>query len=85
MLPAELEELGRQRAGITHCWDAGRKQAMAGAMTEFTPAAPGTAPVRHPLSHGARGCVADAQWLLPIGLHHPGGGHRTAPAPTIPS
>lgn len=85
MPPAEPEEPGRWCAGIMHCWDARRKQAMMGAMTEITPAAPGMAPAQHPISHGVCGCIADAQQLLPIGLHHPGGGHRTVPAPTIPS
>lgn len=83
-LPAEPEELGRQRAGTMYHRDAGRKQAMSGAVTKITPgrspAAPGTAPV----SHGARGCVADAQRLLPIGLHHLGGASPPHPSSRHP-
>lgn len=81
MPPGEPEEPGRRRAGITHRRDAGREQAVAGATTEIAPGHSPTAPSTAPASRRAY----DAQRLLPMGFRHGGGGHRTAPAPPIPS
>lgn len=83
MLPAEPEEPGRWCAGIMRCWDARRKQAMMGAMTEITAAAPGMAPAQHPIPTVCGGALLTLSSFSPSGCIIQAG--VTAPSQLPPS